>query len=96
MIEKYTTKKDTTPTRHQIMVGDQIIYEGENWAQAFLEAGRNPAYSKQAIVHLTNGKPGARMGPVLVPGWGEQKLQDSKPSQGRVITGCHFTLGRLA
>jgi hypothetical protein len=71
--EEQPTRQVATPDLHQIMAGDQIIYEGENWAQAFLEAGRHPAYREQEIVHLTNGKLGARLGPVLIPRWSEQK-----------------------
>jgi len=59
------------PLLHQIVADGQIIYQGENWVQAFLNAGRNPAYGE--IVHLTNGEPGAQMGPVLIPRWSERK-----------------------
>ena len=75
MEEEQPMSQVATPDLHQVMVGGQIIYEGTNWVQAFLEAGRNPAYREQEIVHLINDKPGARLGPVLVSGWGERKMQ---------------------
>lgn len=74
MEEEYPTKQDAVPDRHQIVVDGQIIYEGERWHQAFLEAGRNPAYRE--IVHLTNGKPGAHLGPVLCAEWAQSKMQE--------------------
>jgi hypothetical protein len=55
-----------TTTIHQIVVEGRIIYEGADWVQAFLEAGRHPAYRHKAILHLYNGNPGARWLPVLV------------------------------
>ena len=53
-------------TIHQIVVEGRIIYEGVDWARAFLEAGRHPAYQQQEILHLYNGNPGARWLPVLI------------------------------
>jgi hypothetical protein len=59
-------EEQPTTTIHQIVVEGQIIYEGANWVQAFLEAGRHPAYLDKEILHLYNGKPGARWLPVLI------------------------------
>ncbi len=64
--------RDINNDLHQIVANGQVIYEGKDWPQAFLDAGRNPAY--QEIVHLINGKPTARMGSMLVPSWFESEV----------------------
>jgi hypothetical protein len=47
---------------HQVVADGEIIYEGENWQQAFLDAGLNPEYD--TIIHLQDGEQGAVLGPV--------------------------------
>lgn len=54
---------ESTQPIHQVAVDGQIIYEGDDWAQPFLEASKNPTYG--TIVHMEDGKPGATFGPVL-------------------------------
>lgn len=48
---------------HQVVADGKIIYEGDNWQQAFLEASKNPAYG--TIIHVQDGKPGATWEPPL-------------------------------
>jgi hypothetical protein len=58
-----TNEQQATPPQptHQIVADGEIIYEGDNWQQAFLDASQNPAYG--TITHLENGEPGATFGP---------------------------------
>ncbi len=36
-------------SEHQIVADGEVIYEGDDWQQAFLEAGLNPEYT--TIIH---------------------------------------------
>lgn len=45
---------------HQVVADGEIIYEGEDWQQAFLDAGLNPEFG--TIVHVQDGEPGATFG----------------------------------
>lgn len=56
-----TNEPTTSQPEHQIIADGKIIYEGEDWQQAFLDAGMNPAYG--TIEHRVNGEPGATFGP---------------------------------
>lgn len=48
---------------HQIVADGEVIYEGDDWQQAFLDASQNPEYG--TIVHLENGEPRGYWGPPL-------------------------------
>ncbi|HEX2614427.1 MAG TPA: hypothetical protein VHL10_02970 [Nitrososphaera sp.] len=47
---------------HQVIADGEVIYEGDDWQLAFLEAGKHPEYT--TIIHIENGEPGAVLGPV--------------------------------
>jgi hypothetical protein len=56
--------KENQPTHiHQILANGQVIYTGDDWRQAFLDAARNP--DNGTIVHTVDGEPGVMMGPTV-------------------------------
>jgi transposase len=61
------TNDSAEPTQHchQVIANNQVIYEGDDWARAFLEASKNPEYGEIVAVH--DGVPGAQWGPSLAP-----------------------------
>lgn len=48
---------------HQIIADGEVIYEGDDWQEAFLEASKHPEYG--TITHLENGVTGATWGPPI-------------------------------
>ena len=54
---------EPAPPIHQVIADGTVIYEGEDWQQAFLQVGRNPEFGE--IIHVCDGTPGAQWGPPM-------------------------------
>jgi hypothetical protein len=60
---KKMSKTNEQQPAHQVVADGEVIYEGDDWQEAFLEAGKHPEYT--TIIHLQDGEPGAVLGPPL-------------------------------